>query len=88
MKAIAFLLFIAHQFSRDGGDTFGKPIILSEPNARVRGGGENRPVLATDVRADIDAAWFQRAAGATQLMVKPIDPNPGKPVNVLDADRP
>jgi hypothetical protein len=75
------------QFSRDGGDTFGKPIILSEPDAKVRGGGENSPVLATDVRADIYAAWFQSAAGATQLMVTPIDPNPGKPVNVLDADR-
>lgn len=75
------------QFSPDGGDTFGKPIILSEPSARVRGEGENSPVLATDVRADIYAAWFQSAAGATQLMVKAIDPNPGKPVNVLDADR-
>ena len=74
------------QFSRNGGHTFGKAIILSEPNARVRCGGENSPVLATDVRADIYAAWFQRAAGATQLMVKPVDPNPGKPVNVLDAD--
>ena len=75
------------QFSRDGGDTFAKPIILSEPNAKVRGGGENSPVLATNVRADIYAAWFQNVAGATQLMVKPVDPNPGKPVNVLDADR-
>ena len=75
------------QFSRDGGDTFGKPLILTEPNARVRGGGENSPVLATNVRGDIYAAWFQSEAGTTQLMVKPIDPNPGKPVNVLDADR-
>jgi len=75
------------QFSPDGGDTFGKPIILSEPKARVRGGGENSPVLATNVRADIYAAWFQNVAGATQLVVKPVDPNPGKPVNVLDADR-
>jgi hypothetical protein len=75
------------QFSRDGGDTFGKPLILSEPNARVRGGGETSPVLATNVRGDIYAAWFQSESGRTQLMVKPIDPNPGKPVNVLDADR-
>ena len=75
------------QFSRDGGDTFGKPIILSEPNANVRAGGENSPVLATDVQADIYAAWFQSMAGATQLMVKPIEPNAGRPVNVLDADR-
>ena len=75
------------QFSRDGGDTFGKPIILSEPNANVRAGGENSPVLATDVQADIYAAWFQGMAGATQLMVKAIEPNAGRPVNVLDADR-
>lgn len=75
------------QFSRDGGDTFGKPIILSEPNAKIRGGGENSPVLATNVRADIYAGWFQNVAGATQLMLKSVDPNPGKPVNVLDADR-
>jgi hypothetical protein len=75
------------QFSRDGGDTFGEPIILSEPNAKVRGGGENSPVLATNARADIYAAWFQNLAGATQLMVKSVDPNPGRPVNVLDADR-
>ena len=75
------------QFSRDGGDTFGEPIILSEPNAKVRGGGENSPVLATNVRADVYAAWFQNVAGATQLMVKSIDPNPARPVNVLDADR-
>jgi hypothetical protein len=75
------------QFSRDGGDTFGKPIILSEPNANVRAGGENSPVLATDVEADIYAAWFQSVVGATQLMVKPIEPNTGRPVNVLDADR-
>ena len=75
------------QFSRDGGDTFGKPIILSEPNANVRAGGENSPVLATDVQADIYAVWFQGMAGATQLMVKPIEPNAGRPVNVLGADR-
>jgi len=75
------------QFSRDGGDTFGKPIILSEPKAKVRGAGENSPVLATDVQADIYVAWFQSLAGATQLMVKLIDPNGGRPVNVLDSDR-
>lgn len=75
------------QFSRDGGDTFGKPIVLSEANAQVRAGGENSPVLATDVQADIYAAWFQSVAGATQLMVKPIEPNAGRPVNILDADR-
>jgi hypothetical protein len=75
------------QFSRDGGDTFAKPIILSEPNAKIRAGGENSPVLGTDMRGDIYAAWLQSGAGRTQLMVKPIDPNPGSPVNVLDADR-
>jgi BNR repeat-like domain len=75
------------QFSPDGGDTFGKPIILSAPNANVRGEGENSPALATDVQADVYAAWFQSVAGATQLMVKPIDRSGGKAVNVLDADR-
>lgn len=75
------------QFSNDGGDTFGQPIILSEPNAKVRGGGENSPVLATDVQADVYAAWFQSVAGATQLMVKPIDRKGGMTVNVLDAGR-
>ena len=75
------------QFSRDGGDTFGKPIILSEPNANVRAGGENSPALATDVQGDIYAGWFQNVAGTTQLMVKPIEPNAGRPVNVLDTDR-
>jgi len=75
------------QFSRDGGDTFGQPIVLSEPNANVRAGGENSPVLATDVQADVYAAWFQNVAGATQLMVRSIEPNAGRPVNVLDADR-
>lgn len=75
------------QFSRDGGDTFGQPIILSDPNANVRAGGENSPVLATDVQADVYAAWFQSVAGATQLMVKPIGRIPGRSVNVLDADR-
>jgi hypothetical protein len=75
------------QFSRDGGDIFGKPIVLSEPNAKVRAGGENSPVLATDVQGDIYAAWFQSVAGATQFMVKPIEPNAGSAVNVLDADR-
>src|ERR1700752_5197959 len=75
------------QFSRDGGDTFGKPIVLSEPNANVRAGGENSPILANNVRSDIYAAWFQTVAGATQLIVKPIEPNAGRPVNVLDADR-
>ncbi|HUJ93942.1 MAG TPA: sialidase family protein [Terriglobales bacterium] len=75
------------QFSRDGGDTFGEPIILTDPNAKVRGGGENSPVLATNVQADIYAAWFQSVAGNTQLMVKAVDPNPGKPVSILDADR-
>jgi hypothetical protein len=75
------------QFSRDGGDTFGKPIILSEPNANVRGEGENSPVLATDVQADVYAAWFQSVAGATQLMVKPIGRNTGGAVKILDANR-
>lgn len=80
-------LHVQLQFSRDGGDTFGNPIILSEPNAKVRAGGENSPVLATDVQEDVYAAWFQSVAGTTQLMVKSLDPNPGKPVNVLDVDR-
>lgn len=75
------------QFSRDGGDTFGNPMILSEPNAKVRAGGENSPVLATDVQEDVYVAWFQNVAGTTQLMVKSVDPNPGKPVSVLDVDR-
>ncbi len=39
------------------------------------------------MQADVYAAWFQSVAGTTQLMVKPIDPSPGRPVNVLDADR-
>jgi hypothetical protein len=75
------------QFSRDGGDSFGKPVILSEPDANVRAGGENSPVLATNVQDDIYAAWFQTAAGATQLMVKRIEPNAVRSVNVLDTDR-
>jgi hypothetical protein len=75
------------QFSRDGGDTFDQPTILSEPKAKVRGEGENSQVLATDVQADVYAAWFQNVAGATQLMVKPIDRKGGMAVNVLDADR-
>ena len=38
-------------------------------------------------RTNIYAAGFQTVAGATQLIVKPIEPNAGRPVNVLDADR-
>lgn len=75
------------QFSRDGGDTFGKPIVLSDPKASVRGAGENSPVLATDIQADIYAAWFQSSAGLAQLMVKRVEPNPGEPVSILDRNR-
>ena len=39
------------------------------------------------MQADVYAAWFQSVAGATQLMVKPIDRKGGMTVNVLDADR-
>jgi hypothetical protein len=76
------------QFSKDGGDTFAEPIILSDPKAKVRGEGENSPVLATDVQDDVYAGWFQNLGGAAQLMVKPIDRNGGSAANVLDADRP
>ena len=82
---------VQFQMSEDGGDTFGKPISVSEPGAKVRVEGENSPVLFTDTQGDIFAAWFQSsAAGAPQLMVsgsKDFGQSFRKPVNAIDADR-
>jgi hypothetical protein len=82
---------IQFQVSEDGGDTFEKPVQVSEPGASVRVGGENSPVMFTDIQGDIFAAWFQNSpAGAAQLMVsgsKDFGRSFEKPVNVIDADR-
>jgi hypothetical protein len=79
------------RISEDGGDTFEKPVPVSEAGANVRAGGENSPVLFTDVQGDIFAAWFQDSAAHTpQLMVsgtKDFGQSFQKPVNVIDADR-
>ena len=82
---------VQFQVSEDGGDNFGKPVPVSENGAKVRTGGENSPVLFTDIQGDIFAAWFQSsAAGAPQLMVsgsKDFGQSFQKPVNVIDPDR-
>jgi BNR repeat-like domain len=82
---------VQFQISEDGGDTFEKPVPVSEPGANVRAGGENSPALFTDIQGDIFAAWFQDSAThGPQLMVsgtKDFGQSFQKPVNVIDADR-
>jgi len=82
---------VQFQISEDGGDTFEKPVPVSEPGANVRAGGENSPALFTDIQGNIFAAWFQDSAThAPQLMVsgsKDFGQSFQKPVNVIDADR-
>jgi hypothetical protein len=54
--------------SRDGGDTFSRPIPVSKPGAQVVGHGENGPRLAYG-SGGMYALWEQRRAdGGTDLM--------------------
>lgn len=77
--------------SETGGDSFAPAIPLSDPKAHVRAGGENSPVLYTNVQGDIYAGWFQSDdKGGPQYMVTrstSFGQSFDKPVNVLDVDR-
>ena len=82
---------IEFHYSEDGGDTFRKPVPISDAGAKVRAGGENSPAFFTDIEGDIYAGWFQNENDGTAQLMVGRSLNFGvsfeKPVGVLDQDR-